>query len=134
MIGHAEEKDIAGILAIDGHIGENTLRQKIGRNEVYVIREGDEIVGTLRYSLFWDNTPFMNMLKVKEACRNKGLGSSLVEFWEREMMRAKHACVMTSTRSDENAQHFYRKIGYADIGGFVLPNEPLEIMLYKSIK
>jgi ribosomal protein S18 acetylase RimI-like enzyme len=132
MIGHAEEKDIAGILALDGHIEERTLRDKIRRDEVYIVREGNEIVGTLRYSLFWDNTPFMNMLKIKEAYQKKGLGSSLVLFWEKEMMQEKHACVMTSTQADESAQHFYRKIGYVDIGGFVLPNEPLEIMLYKN--
>ncbi len=40
---------------------------------------------------------------------------------------------MTSSLANELAQHFYRKNGYQDIGGFVLPEEPLEIIFYKSL-
>lgn len=48
---------------------------------------------------------------------------------------AKKGCktVMTSTMSDEQAQFFYRKIGYADCGSLLLPDEPLEIILRKNI-
>ena len=35
--------------------------------------------------------------------------------------------VMTSTRSDEEAQHFYRGLGYTDCGALLLPGEPLEL-------
>jgi hypothetical protein len=41
--------------------------------------------------------------------------------------------VMTSTLANEEAQHFYRKNGYKDIGGFVLPDEPLELLFIKEI-
>lgn len=40
---------------------------------------------------------------------------------------------MTSTLSNENAQHFYRKLGYRDSGGLLLPNEPLEIIFVKNL-
>lgn len=42
--------------------------------------------------------------------------------------------VLTSTQADETAQHLYRKRGYRDIGGFVLPGEPLELMLLKQLR
>jgi ribosomal protein S18 acetylase RimI-like enzyme len=41
--------------------------------------------------------------------------------------------VMTSTQSDEEAQHFYRKLGYTEIGGFKYLGDPLEIIFYKDI-
>ncbi|NLV92595.1 MAG: GNAT family N-acetyltransferase, partial [Firmicutes bacterium] len=41
--------------------------------------------------------------------------------------------VMTSTQADEEGQHFYRKLGYRDIGGFVLPGEPLELIMIKEL-
>ena len=41
--------------------------------------------------------------------------------------------VLTSTRSDERAQGFYRKLGYRDCGALLLPEEPLEIILFKKI-
>ncbi len=41
--------------------------------------------------------------------------------------------VMTSTVSNENAQHFYYHLHYQPIGGFSLNNEPFEIILSKKI-
>jgi hypothetical protein len=40
---------------------------------------------------------------------------------------------MTSTLSDEDAQHFYRKLGYEEHGCLLLPGEPLEILLLKPL-
>ena len=42
--------------------------------------EDDKFVGWLRYNLFWDNTPFMNMLYLLDNERGKRNGSRLVIF------------------------------------------------------
>ena len=42
--------------------------------------------------------------------------------------------VLTSTLSNEQAQFFYRKLGYTDAGAILLPDEPLEIILLKNLK
>ena len=89
--------------------------------------EDDKFVGWLRYNLFWDNTPFMNMLYLLDNERGKGNGSRLVIFWENEMKQKNYEFVLTSTQSNEEAQFFfYRKIGYVDSGALLLPNEQLE--------
>ena len=49
------------------------------------------------------------------------------------MMRKKHKIVMTSSQSDEDGQHFYRKLGYIDAGSLVLPEEPLEVFFIKKL-
>ena len=95
--------------------------------------EDDKFVGWLRYNLFWDNTPFMNILYLLDNERGKVNGSRLVIFWENEMKQKNYEFVLTSTQSNEEAQFFYRKIGYVDSGALLLPNEPLEIILYKKL-
>lgn len=75
----------------------------------------------------------MNMLFFLEDYRQKGYGKSLVDYWEKILIAKGHKRFLTSTLANEDAQHFYRKMGYRDIGGFVLPLEPLEIMLMKDI-
>ena len=44
---------------------------------------------------------------------------------------------LTSTRADEDAQHFYRKLGYKDCGGFVIDiqgyEQPMELLLIKAM-
>lgn len=38
--------------------------------------QDNKIIGWLRYSYFWDNIPFMNMLYINENYRNKGIGKN----------------------------------------------------------
>lgn len=49
------------------------------------------------------------------------------------MKQAGYETVMTSTQSDEYAQHFYRRLGYAAVGGFLPPGEAYELMLAKKL-
>lgn len=61
----------------------------------------------------------------------------LVEHWEADMKKKGYGMVLTSTQADEEAQHFYRKLGYKDCGGFVptVPGyeQPMELFLEKAI-
>ena len=112
---------------------EKKVRDKRG----YVLLEEGKPVALLRYNLFWDNTPFCTMLFVDWNFQKKGYGKKLMEYWETEMKNQGFGLVMTSTQVDESAQHFYRKLGYKDCGGFVIdiPNyaQPMELFLIKEI-
>ena len=48
-----------------------------------------------------------------------------------------YGMVMTSTQADEEAQHFYRKIGYKESGGFTIDipgyEQPMELIFIKAI-
>ena len=133
MIRYANIKDLDILKKYDKHISNEELANSINLNRILVVYEDDEFIGWLRYNLFWDNIPFMNMLYFIEGERRKGYGRKLVEFWEKEMTSKGYKFVLTSTQSNEEAQFFYRKIGYIDSGSLLLPNEPLEIILYKNI-
>ncbi len=133
MIRYANENDIETISKYDKHISKEELKKIIGLQRVIVMYEDNVFIGWLRYNLFWDNTPFMNMLFLLDDERGKGKGTQLVTFWEKEMKNKKYDFVLTSTQSNEEAQFFYRKLGYIDSGSLLLPNEPLEIIMYKKI-
>ena len=133
MIRYANIKDLDILKKYDKHISNEELANSINLNRILVVYEDDEFIGWLRYNLFWDNIPFMNMLYFIEGERRKGYGRKLVEFWEKEMTSKGYKFVLTSTQSNEEAQFFYRKIGYVDSGSLLLPNEPLEIIMYKKI-
>ena len=132
-IRYANLDDFEVLLKYEKHISKEELNNAIKLKRVIMMFNDNNFVGWLRFNLFWDNIPFMNMLYLLENERGKGYGRQLVEFWEKEMAKKGYRFVLTSTQSNEEAQFFYRKNGYIDSGSLLLPNEPLEILLYKNI-
>ena len=128
-IRYAKEDDYPWFRNHDKHISEN----KIKNNEIYVVEINKKIIGWLRYNLFWDCIPFMNLIYFLEDYRRIGIGKKLVEYWEKDMKQKGYNNVLTSTQSNEDAQHFYRKIGYMEIGGFKFMDDPFEIIFQKII-
>ncbi len=133
-IRYAKSGDLEMISEYDLHISKEELKNTIAMKRMILLFIDGKYKGWLRFNLFWDNIPFMNLLFLFEEQRGKGYGKKLVEFWEQEMAKQGYRFVMTSTQSDEEAQFFYRKLGYTDRGALVLPDEPLEILFYKKVR
>ena len=129
----ATEAHIPVLLQYDCHISETELGNLISLGRVLIAETDGKFCGWLRWNLFWDNTPFMNMLYVLEPYRGIGLGRKLTGHWERNMKDLGYDVVMTSTQSDEYAQHFYRKLDYETVGGFTPFGDPYELILAKRI-
>ena len=132
-IRFATSQDYDYLVHNDRHIKPEVVEKKIEDAEIIVVLDNEQNIGWLRFNYFWDEIPFMNMLWIEEDYRRKGIGTRLVNFWEIEMQKRGNNQVMTSTLSDEAAQHFYRKLQYQDRGSLMLPGEALEIFFLKSL-
>ncbi len=133
IIRLANAADLPFLSEHDSHISLTELDSVIRLGRVLLLTADAEPVGWLRWSLFWDNTPFMNLLYLLDGHRMQGHGRTLVAHWERQMQQSGHALVLTSTQADEAAQHFYRHLGYRDVGGFLLPGESYELIMAKEL-
>ncbi len=129
--------DREGWFALDSDLPESEFAEKVRTRRGLVYLEEDRIIGILRWNLFWDRIPFCSLLYIAENRRGRGYGALLMDRWEREMAAQGCDMVMTSTQSDETAQHFYRKLGYKDCGGFIVDTpgheQPLELILIKGL-
>lgn len=136
-IRYLETSDKAFWFKFDKHLPETEFENKVNTKRGYIIELDDRPIGLLRYNLFWDNTPFCTMLFIDHEYPRKGYGKQLLEYWEQDMHSQGYGMLLTSTQVDENAQHFYRKMGYKDCGGFVvdIPDymQPMEMFFIKSI-
>jgi len=132
-IRFANKLDIENILLLDKHISIVELKYSIKRSRVLIVEENNKFIGILRYNLFWDNTPFMNLIYIIESHQRIGYGTKLVLYWENLMKKLGYRNVLTSTLSNECAKYFYKKLGYKDIGGFTLDNDPYEIIFEKIL-
>ena len=129
----ATEKDYKYIVERDRHIPETLVRTKIKEKEIFIIKDSEKEIGWMRYGYFWDSIPFMNMIWIDEEYRGQGIGKKIVLYWEEIMRERGFKLIMTSTQSNEEAQHFYRKIGYRDAGCLLLETQPLEVILTKNL-
>jgi len=130
-IRYATQEDKSFWLKLDRHMSADIFDLKIRDNQGYIISDDDKPIGVLRYSLFWDNTPFVNLIELHESYHGKGFGTQAMKQWENEMRNSGYKLVMTSTQSNEQAQHFYRKLGYTDSGCLLLYKYPAEIFFVK---
>ena len=137
LIRYAQLNDMTEWFRLDGHLPEAVFEEKIRNKQGYLLTEDDKMIGLLRYNLFWDNTPFCTMLFIDSDHRKKGYGKLLMEHWEQDMRSRGYGMLMTSTQVDEDAQHFYRKLGYKDCGGFVVDvpgyEQPMEMIMIKAV-
>ena len=134
IIRLATDGDLSFLAEHDRHIALSELDSAIRLGRVLLLETAvGEPIGWLRWNLFWDNTPFMNLLYLLEDYRMQGFGRNLVNHWEALMREQGHTAVLTSTQANEGAQHFYRHLGYEDVGGFLLPGETYELIMHKSL-
>lgn len=132
-ITHATLSDYETLVNNDKHISKEELRNLIISKRVLIAKQEGDLRGWLRYNLFWDNIPFMNMLYVIEGYRLQRIGQALVSMWEELMHSEGYNVVLTSSLSNEQGQFFYRKNGYVDCGSLLFKGEPLEIIFRKDL-
>lgn len=136
-IRYVREEDKAFWYQLDRHLPDGEFSRKVRDRQGYILLVDGLPAGLLRYNLFWDNTPFCTLLFIEKDHQKKGLGSRLMAHWERDMKAQGYGMLLTSTQVDEEAQHFYRKLGYRDCGGFVIDlppfAQPMELFLLKGI-
>ena len=129
----ASTSDLPFLGEVDRRVSPKDLADLVSAGRVMVVEVDGVVVGFLRWGLFWDQVPFMNLLWVLPDWRGQGVGTTLVDAWERSQRAAGHSLVLTSTMSTERSQHLYRRLGYVDSGAVLLPDEPAELILRKPL-
>ena len=142
IIELAQSKDKQKIAKLDSHIPLPRVGECIWNGQVYVLKDDsiknggqnhrvkDPVVGVLRYSLFWQTIPFLDLLYIDEAYRNRGFGTQMMHKWETAMAIRGYKYVITSTRADEDAWKFYEKLGYHKVGVFFPPEQEAKEWMY----
>ncbi len=131
----ASLSDIKELEVLDPHISRNALCDSVKHGWVYIAKKEDITIGLLRYSLFWQSIPFLDLIFLDKKFRGQKIGSAMMKKWEEDMSEMGYTDVMTSTQADETAYVFYEKLRYRKNGSFFPPNQDAEEWIYtKKIK
>jgi len=119
------------------NLPENEFISKIRDKRCYILNYENRKIGFMRYNLIFDFIPFLTCMSIDEHFQNKGFGTKAMHYWENEMQSLGFKMIMVSTQANENSQHFYRKLGYKDMGSIVMDippyEQPLEMFLGKAL-
>ena len=126
----ASEQDILQVMCYDRHIAKDRLELCLQQGMVYALSDGTRILGVLRYSMFWQSIPFVDLLYIDEAYQLQGHGKAMMQRLEQDMLAAGYRYVMLSTQADETAKHFYEKLGYHLAGAFLPPEQDADELIY----
>lgn len=126
----ARREDLPAILQYDRHIPRERLEECIDCRRIHVLLENGAMVGVLRFSLFWQTIPFLDLLYLDDPYRGRGLGSKAMAYWEDILRREGFSHAMLSTQEDETAKFFYEKLGYRRIGAFLPPEQEADEIIY----
>lgn len=130
------ENDIEFWLSVDGAAKRGNIEKRIAEKNGYIIYDGAKPIGVIAYNMFWDELPFLSLIKIAPEYRRCGFGEKAMSLLENELKKLGYRALLVSTQTDEGAQHFYRKIGYRECGCLVLNDEPykqpMEMFFIKS--
>lgn len=133
----ASPDDAALWKKFDRHLSQDAFERKVREEMAWILYVDDTPAGVLRWGMFWDTIPFLNLIFLDEKYRRMGLGRWAMYFWESWMKQQGYGFIMVSTQVDEQAQHFYRKLGYRDMGAIAMDfpgyQQPLEMFLGKVL-
>ena len=132
-IRYVSKEDKSFWLTLDKNFSEKQFELKIRDKQGYVISDDDKPMGVMRYNLMWDYIPFLTLIHLAGDYHGKGFGKQAMLYWENEMRELGCDMVMTSTQVDEQAQFFYRKLGYVDKGGVFFDDQPQEMFMIKIL-
>ncbi|MDE7280052.1 MAG: GNAT family N-acetyltransferase, partial [Oscillospiraceae bacterium] len=98
IVRPARPEDLEVLSKADRHVSREKMEKLVSDGFVLIAEHGKDFAGWLRYGLFWDEIPFMNMLFVLEEYRGNGVGTALARELERLAAEKGHSAVMTSTQ------------------------------------
>ena len=124
--------DLDGIRNYDRHIPAARLEDCIRRGQVVVLEDNGKILGVLRWNLFWQSLPFLDLIFLDNALRGQGWGTEMMALWEINMAEQGFRHVLLSTQEDETSKLFYEKLGDALCGDFLPPGQEARERMYRK--
>lgn len=119
------------------NLTESEFALKVRDKRCYILRDDERPIGVMCFNLIFDFIPFLTLMYLEAPYQRQGLGTKAMAHWEEEMRTLGHKMIMVSTQVDETGQHFYRKLGYQDMGSIVMDippyQQPLEMFLGKAL-
>ncbi len=135
-IRYGANDDYEWLCENDTYVSSSWVRRCLDHDEYIIAEEEAGILGFIRYSMFWGQIPYMDLIRVLPSMRRKGIGSAMVKFWENEMRKKSAKILMTSSMENEpEPQNWHKRNGFFETGkiGFGILEPVPEVFFVKNL-
>lgn len=114
------------------------VRREHEKNCILIARnENNSIIGTLIHDIngTFGKYPYIHMLAVSPAFQNQGIGTSMLELYEKEHLKTGDKIFLLVAECNKGAKRLYERMGYKELGGIdgFYKKDQIEILMIKSI-
>ncbi len=113
------------------------LNRKLKYNEILITKKNEESIGLLIYEYLWSHIPFVAQIWVHADFRKKGIGKSLLNYFEQHLKNNNHAMFLSSSmENNTRAQAWHKHMGFKDCGiiSEINDDDTGEMFFKKSLK
>jgi len=136
-IRYGQASDFEWLQEHDKHVNAEWISRCLHHGEYILAADEQNRKGFLRFSMFWGNIPYMDLIWVLKNYRQHGVGSGLFSFWEKEMKKRGTKTLMTSSMMDEpEPQVWHKRNGFKECGQLTFGQEQPtpEVFFVKDLK
>jgi L-amino acid N-acyltransferase YncA len=99
------------------YIDPNRIKRKIKGKEIILAKNGNDMVGLLKFTYFWSTRPYIEFIFVNENLRGMGIGRQLLDFLEHYLIENEYAYVFSSSEEkDSHAISWHKRNGFKEMG------------------
>ena len=135
-VRYAVNDDFAWLDESDNHVNSDWIKRCLSHKEYVIAVENDKRLGFLRFSYFWGDIPYMDLIRVNKDRRRQGIGTAMFQFWESEMKNRDTKVLMTSSTFGENEpKTWHERNGFVQSGELIFGiHEPVpEVFFIKNL-
>ena len=118
-------------------LSSELLNRKLKYKEILVAKVEDKNVGFLMFEYLWSHIPFITQIWICADCRKKGIGTSLLNYFEQYLFVNNHKMLFSSSMENaKEAQAWHRHMGFKDCGTIseINDDDTGEVFFRKSLK
>lgn len=129
----AAESDIQDIHSFDNEFLSKRLAECIKEHRIFVLRSKGKVVGVMRYNLFLESIPCLDMLTLDSAYIEKGYIQKMLDYWEFRMRELGYGYVMATMFTDRVENYSSETFAYQKMGAFSLPLMDYNVEVFTKI-
>lgn len=96
---------------------------RLQEKRVFIAKHNNQPIGLICYTVWWGNTPFLELVHIQDKFQRQGIGRSLLIRVAKEIKLEKFKKLISSCENDNNDSHaFHDALGFEKLNSLMLPH------------